>query len=147
LVCVETHETRASSFYDRAGLELLQEVISFELDPNLRAIPTPGALQFRYADPNDDQDLADLMKIDSTSFPWLWRNSPSEFAEYAVAGGVELHIGVLKGEAVAYIGITAFLGWGHLDRIAVVPEAQGLGLGLEALSYAAGRLASVGAKR
>jgi len=51
------------------------------------------------------------------------------------------------GEAVAYFGVTLFPDWGHLDRVAVVPEHQGRGLGLETLGLAVDTMRRRGARR
>ena len=54
---------------------------------------------------------------------------------------------VEDGKIMAYIGFTAFLGWGHIDRVAVAPEFQGQGLGLRLTRFATDRLVRVGARR
>ncbi len=43
--------------------------------------------------------------------------------------------------------MTAYLGWGHIDRVAVIPDLQGQGLGTDAVRFALRRLATAGAKR
>jgi len=87
------------------------------------------------------------LKIDHAAFPWVWWNEPPEFLEYSEAPGVEMFIGRLDGRPVACLGITAYLGWGHIDRVAVLPELQGRGLGTDAVRFALRRLAASGAKR
>jgi ribosomal protein S18 acetylase RimI-like enzyme len=91
--------------------------------------------------------LADLVRIDHAAFPWLWWNSPEEFVAYGGTPGVQLFVGRLAGRVVAYVGLTHYLGWGHLDRIAVEPAAQGQGLGGQALAFAIGVLLRSGARR
>jgi ribosomal protein S18 acetylase RimI-like enzyme len=54
---------------------------------------------------------------------------------------------VVDGRIVAYIGFTAFLGWGHIDRVAVEPSFQGQGLGLRLTRFATDRLVRLGARR
>ena len=53
----------------------------------------------------------------------------------------------LGDQPVAYAGLTSYLGWGHLDRIAVLPALQNRGFGQEALGFAINRLALQGARR
>src|SRR5262249_31679163 len=50
-------------------------------------------------------------------------------------------------QPVAYVGLTSYLGWGHLDRIAVLPSLQGQGLGQEGLAFALDHLARLGSRR
>jgi ribosomal protein S18 acetylase RimI-like enzyme len=52
-----------------------------------------------------------------------------------------------SGRLVSYVGVTRFRAWGHLDRIAVLPELQGQGIGLESLEWALYVLAQSGARR
>jgi ribosomal protein S18 acetylase RimI-like enzyme len=145
LLMVEVEESRRPAFYDRIGMKLLQEVVTYEL----RSAPAaaPRRMTFERADVGQREDLAALLAIDGASFPWVWRNSEAEFFEYADAPGVELFLGRLDGRPVAYLGLTAYLGFGHIDRVAVVPELQGRGLGTEAVRFAIARLASSGARK
>jgi ribosomal protein S18 acetylase RimI-like enzyme len=93
-------------------------------------------------------DLAALLSVDHAAFPWLWWNNVAEFAAYARVPGVELYVGRdARDVPVAYVGLTHFRGWGHLDRIGVVPGVQGTGYGLEALRFAVHLLRSGGATR
>jgi ribosomal protein S18 acetylase RimI-like enzyme len=91
--------------------------------------------------------MAELLRLDHAAFPWLWWNSAAEFAAYAETTGVRLFLGRERGRPIAYVGVTSFPGWGHLDRIAVDPTAQERGLGREALAFAVGALAQAGAGR
>lgn len=147
LLMVEVEESRRSSFYSRIGMDLLEEVVTYEL----RALPPPptrpAPLSFTRADVDDPRDLAHLLSIDGASFPWVWRNSPAEFREYGDAPGVEIFLGRLDGHPAAYLGTTAYLGFGHIDRVAVLPDLQGAGLGTAAVRFGIDRLVSAGAKK
>ena len=91
---------------------------------------------------------ARLITVDHAAFPWLWWNSAEEFACLCAVPGVELYVGSMEAAChVAYVGITHFRGWGHLDRIGVIPQVQGTGYGLEALRFAVAMLARGGATR
>ena len=48
---------------------------------------------------------------------------------------------------MGYFGVTLFPDWGHLDRVAVVPEQQGKGFGLETLGLAVDTMRRRGAAR
>ncbi len=143
-LAVEMTERRQTSFYERVGLSVLEEVLSYELlHPGAinfvlegleRVVPGPAALEM-------------LCQIDSDAFPWLWRNSCAEFSEYLRHPGVEAHVMVDSGDPVGYVGITAYHGWGHIDRVAVRASHQGLGFGRKLTEFAIARLASLGSAR
>lgn len=147
VISVEADEKRHPAFYQRAGFRVLEEVCTFDLDTRPAFVYAPGQLTFRLASVLNSSDLETLLRLDHETFPWLWRNSEQEFRVYANAPGVELVLGYVDGQAVCYLGLTAYLGWGHLDRIAVHPRRQGHGLGGEALSFAIARLKQFGAQR
>lgn len=147
-VMPEWNETRNPRFYERNGLDQLEDVISFEVDAG---VSQPGDLKVN--DPvrlvTADSPLLDrIMEIDHHAFPWLWRNSRLEFEHYLFTPGVEMW--ALRdddGEPVSYAGITSYAGWGHLDRIAVDPEHQGQGMGDRTVRFAIARLRQLGARR
>jgi GNAT superfamily N-acetyltransferase len=147
VISIELEEVRRPAFYQNVGFHLLEEVVTYELD----RLPPPGwrpkRLRFLAVDPSDARQRALLLSIDRAAFPWLWRNSELEFETYSLTPGVEVFIGLLGDRPVSYVGVTTYLGWGHLDRIAVLPELQGQGLGQEGVSFALDRLAMQGARR
>ncbi len=144
-VMLDQHEGRRESFYAQIGFDLLQNIVVYELPRLPRPIPPPATLRFTPVTP---ETLDDLLAVDHAAFPWLWWNSAAEFASYAALYGVEIFLGSEPdGTPVAYVGVTSYRGWGHLDRIAVIPDRQGAGYGLEALNFAVGRLAEQGARR
>ncbi|MHB8646719.1 MAG: GNAT family N-acetyltransferase [Thermomicrobiales bacterium] len=147
IVMTDFAGARQPSFYTGHGLGLMQEVLCYEL----RAIPPEpprGLLAFSAVSHERLDELAALIAVDHASFPWLWWNSAAEFAAYGQVPGVALYIGADdRGTAVSYVGLTHFRGWGHLDRIGVVPGYQGSGYGLESLRFAARMLARGGATR
>jgi ribosomal protein S18 acetylase RimI-like enzyme len=147
VLSIELDETRRVAFYDRIDFSVIEEVITYELDAPIRVENQAGALRFSRVDPSNPEMLAQLCALDHSAFPWLWWNSSLEFEVYGMTPGVELHIGFAGTEPVSYVGITVYPGWGHLDRIAVVPGAQGSGLGLESLDFAVNSLTRRGAKR
>lgn len=147
VISIELDEVRAPSFYGRVGFEPLEQVITYELDCRVAAVTTPGSLRFLQVDARDDESRALLMQLDHASFPWLWWNSDAEFLTYADAPGVELFVTYDGDQPIGYLGITAYLGWGHLDRIAVLPAWQGAGRGRELLAFAVDRLRQAGALR
>jgi ribosomal protein S18 acetylase RimI-like enzyme len=89
-----------------------------------------------------------LIELDHRAFPWMWWNSDMEFRNYIEAPGVAIDIACDgHSRAMAYVGTTRYRTWGHLDRIAVDPDAQGQGLGRVALERAIASLAAAGARR
>jgi GNAT superfamily N-acetyltransferase len=147
VISIEIEEVRRPAFYQSVGFHLLEEVVTFELD----RLPPPGRrqgrLQYIPVDPTDARARATLLTIDHTAFPWLWQNNDLEFQTYSFTPGVELYLGLLDNQPVSYVGLTSYLGWGHLDRIAVLPSLQGNGLGQEGLAFALDRLARLGSRR
>ncbi len=145
VVMLDQYEGRRDSFYGRIDFELLQHIIIYELPRLPRTIPAPTRLHFA---PLTPATWDDLLAVDHAAFPWLWWNSQAEFNAYMALYGVELILAYeADGTPVAYTGITSYRGWGHLDRIAVIPDRQGTGYGLEALNYAVARLGELGARR
>jgi len=147
VISIELEEVRRPAFYQSIGFHLLEEVVTYELD----RLPPPARrssrLRFLPVDPSDVRARATLRSIDQAAFPWLWRNSDLEFETYGFTPGVELFLGLLGDRPVSYVGLTTYLGWGHLDRVAVLPELQGQGLGREGVTFALDRLAMQGARR
>lgn len=147
IVMTDFAGARQPAFYAALGLGLMQEVWCYEL----RAIPPEpprGLISFSAVSHEQRDELAALIAVDHASFPWLWWNSAAEFAAYEQVPGVALYVGTDdRGTPVSYVGITHFRGWGHLDRIGVVPGCQGAGYGLETLRFAVRMLASGGASR
>jgi ribosomal protein S18 acetylase RimI-like enzyme len=145
VVMLDQYEGRRDSFYSRIGFEMLQHIIIYELPRIPRGIPEARTL--RYV-PLTPAAQADLLHVDHAAFPWLWWNSSAEFSAYASLYGVEIYVAYEEdGTPVAYVGLTSYRGWGHLDRIAVLPTRQGTGYGLDALHFAVSRLGDLGARR
>jgi ribosomal protein S18 acetylase RimI-like enzyme len=145
VVMLDQYEGRRDSFYSRIGFDLLQHIIIYELPRIPRPVPAVRRLRFFPVTPAEQDDL---LRVDHAAFPWMWWNSPGEFAAYQALYGVEIYLAYEPdGTPVAYVGITSYRGWGHLDRIAVIPDRQGAGYGLEALNFAVGRLSDLGARR
>ncbi|MCC6315661.1 MAG: GNAT family N-acetyltransferase [Thermomicrobiales bacterium] len=135
LLLIDLDERRPSGFYARAGLERLEGVITYELKREQAAAHADYRLAYVHADPANPAHLDALLRLDHAAFPWLWWNSAEEFHAYAATPGVDLFLGLEDGNPVSYVGFTTFLGWGHLDRIAVAPAVQQRGLGRDALAF------------
>lgn len=147
---IEIDDRRRPAFYARAGLEPIEEVITYELGPPIpasRRSRDAGPLSFDRVAPGDVSGMAELRRLDHAAFPWLWWNSEAEFAAYAETVGVRLYLVREGRRSVGYLGITSYPGWGHLDRIAVAPGLQGRGYGRRALAFAVATLVGAGARR
>jgi ribosomal protein S18 acetylase RimI-like enzyme len=152
VLITELDERRRPSFYERLGFQALEEVITYELDrPTAQPLATnalrPLSLTFVPVEAHDHQHLETVLRIDHVAFPWIWWNSATELSAYSVTPGVALYLGLIDGDPIGYVGITSYPGWGHLDRIAVLPEFQGRGLGRRILGFASATLARRGARR
>jgi ribosomal protein S18 acetylase RimI-like enzyme len=147
ILCIELDESRRPEFYRRVDFDLLEEVVTYELFGRPTEPAVVSAIEFRGANPSTARERAELMRIDHAAFPWGWQNSDEEFIQYGFAPGVEIYLTYLDNEPVGYVGITAYLGWGHIDRVAIAPEWQGRGLGRESVRFSIDRLFALGAKR
>jgi GNAT superfamily N-acetyltransferase len=144
----EHMESRNPALYERANFELLEHIMIYELRSVPPIRPEEMSLHFREMLVLRDDDREALLELDHASFPWLWWNSAGEFLNYGRARGVKIYGGWdADGRLVSYIGVTLFRSWGHLDRIAVHPDYQGRGIGLESLNWAIYVLAQSGARR
>lgn len=147
LLALELESHRVRSRFERAGLAQLEEVVTYEVDsarvpraPQQRAHVLPVRA-------GDHPLLLQLLALDNAAFPWLWRNCIEEFWEYLDTPGVSV-LALHDGSAiVAYIGVTEFDGWGHIDRVAVSPERQGSGYGQAAVLVGVEVLRRGGARR
>ena len=146
LLVVELETQRGAARYERVGMELLEEVMTYEIEAT--RVPRMPQRRFRFIPivPGDCHAIDRLTDLDRRSFPWLWRNSRDEFQAYLATPGVQVAFIEAEGHPVAYVGTTLFTGWGHLDRIAVEPELQGQGIGRAALTLALDGLRQRGAR-
>jgi ribosomal protein S18 acetylase RimI-like enzyme len=147
ILTVELESRRSPARYERAGLEMLEEVITYEMGIARERWSGSNRIHLVRVNPNDEAAIDLVTSIDQASFPWLWRNNRVEFDIYVHTPGVEIWLVEADGEPVAYFGVTLFPDWGHLDRVAVVPEQQGRGFGLEALGLAVDTMRRRGARR
>ncbi|HET9659598.1 MAG TPA: GNAT family N-acetyltransferase [Thermomicrobiales bacterium] len=147
-VMPEWNETRNRHFYERNGLDLLEDVISYEVDAGISRsdeLRIDSPLRLIAA---DSPLFGQIVAIDHAAFPWLWRNSHLEFEHYLFTPGVEIWaLRNQSGATVSYAGITSYAGWGHLDRVAVDPAWQGRGYGERTVRFAIARLRQLGARR
>ncbi|MBA2596697.1 MAG: GNAT family N-acetyltransferase [Chloroflexia bacterium] len=147
MLAIELESEHVRSRFERAGLEMLEEVITFDAQIP-RSLPSPPRGVRLVPIGVHDDTLVDLIaEVDETAFPWLWRNSRTEFDVYLRTPGVQVSLVEERGEPVGYVGLTLFSGWGHLDRIAITPYRQGRGLGRDALALAIAAMRQRGARR
>ena len=147
LIAIELESQRAPSRFERAGLEPLEEVITYDTTIAQRRWTPRTPIRLVPVVAGDHRAIDTIARLDAMAFPWLWRNSRAEFDIYLDIPGVEVSLVELAGEPVGYVGITHFAGWGHLDRIAVAPETQGRGLGRDALELAVEAMRRRGSRR
>jgi ribosomal protein S18 acetylase RimI-like enzyme len=146
-MAVEMSERRPDSFYRQAGLALLETVQSYELVVPRGINRNAKAVDIRPVEELSDEELRDLTMVDWGAFPWLWQNSRDEFRDYFAQTGVEIYLLRDQGAPVGYLGLTVFPGWGHIDRLAILPSKQGSGLGRALTEFAISRLIALGAVR
>lgn len=148
-VLLESFEMRNPAFYSRNGMTHLETVLTYEHRSPERLLQgnPPTSQTFEPWFGAEDQALEDLLQLDHAAFPWLWRNSREEFRAYVRMPFVEIWVGRIDGRITSYVGLTHFRRWSHLDRIAIMPDVQGQGLGREALRFAIQRMMDAGAER
>jgi ribosomal protein S18 acetylase RimI-like enzyme len=147
ILTVELDSRRSPARYERAGMEMLEEVITYELGSAREPWSGSNHIRLERVQPYDEAAIDLVTSIDQASFPWLWRNNRAEFDVYLGTPGIEVWLVETDEDPVGYFGVTLFPDWGHLDRIAVVPEQQGRGFGLETLGLAVDTLRQRGARR
>ena len=145
MVILESDERRRPSFYRSIDFDHLEDVITLELDVLPDDATATTDLTFIRVVPKSPE-YAEIRRIDDLAFPWLWRNGPVEFSAYIRMSDVQIYLGLLNGRPVSYHGVTLYRGWGHLDRIAVLPELQGQGVGFQTLRHATAAMAQAGAE-
>jgi ribosomal protein S18 acetylase RimI-like enzyme len=143
-LAIEANERRSQSYYDRCGVVQLEEVVAYErgrdrTSPNRRFAGLERVVSL------DDLSLSELIAVDHDAFPWLWRNEAAEFYDYLDQAGVEIYILREGSEAVGYLGISMYAGWGHIDRVAVRSKWQGHGFGRRLTEFAIARMTALGA--
>ena len=148
-VLLETFETRRPSFYEKHGLERVEQIITYEHPHPLSflATITEKRQQFVRLSRETAAIAEEVLKIDQAAFPWLWWNSADEFSSYLAMPNIDLWAGMVNGEVISYVGFTHYHQWSHLDRIAIRPDVQRQGYGLEALHFAVERMVEHGALR
>lgn len=144
----EYAEQRKQAFYAGVGMQLLEEIIVYELGSLRPPRHRPLDLRFQQVTTATPALLELALELDHHAFPWLWWNSLDEFNQYLGSQGVSIWLALAPdGSPIAYVGITLMRSWGHLDRIAVDPTLQGQGLGRKALDFAVATMVSKGARR
>jgi ribosomal protein S18 acetylase RimI-like enzyme len=143
-VAIEWDERQHPEFYQSVGLELMDVVIPFEAPVRNAAIPARTGVSPEQVD--IVTSIRELLDIDNAAFPWLWINNGAEFLDYAETPGVEVWGHRLGGRLVSYVGFTYFGNWGHVDRIAVHPQAQRQGLARQLMVLAMQRMARSGSR-
>lgn len=149
LVAVDLNETRHPAFYARYGMMKIEDIVTYQHRRPGHITPPAitSDLVFTRVEADDQSMISALLELDHEAFPWLWRNSPAEFEAYLRFPGVEVWLGKLDSDAVSYVGLTNYRGWGHLDRIATRLRYQGRGYGRLALHMAVRRMVELGARR
>ncbi len=136
-------------YYASIGFHSLERIVYYE-KPNMQLNyqPNPamanGELAIERLKP---EEMGSLIAVDHAAFPWLWWNSREEMTLYLAMDNVGIFLARYQGEAMGYFSYTLFDKWGHLDRIAVDPRAQGLGLGAAQLARAITEMRPHGVQR
>ncbi len=126
--------------FHQAGFTLLDEIIEMSAPlPRPEQVEPTLAASYREAG-----DISELLEMDHLTFPWLWRNSEREMSYYLSQPAVNVFIARLDGQPAGYVGYTLNNHSGYIDRIAVLPQHQGKGLGSDMMAWTLQRLEGVG---
>lgn len=136
---------RDPAFFGRNGFSLVERIVEYERpDRPVNRQSLPDGFSVR---PYRPEDREALLAVEHKSFPWLWWNSAEEWGNYIWTRGVEVLVGIDRGEVVGYAGYVIYRRDGHLDRLAVRQSEQGRGLGAALLTESLARMVSRGVNR
>ena len=122
-------------FYEAEGWQAVEKIVYFEKPTMAYSYQPPPAFASEIEIAQlQAGEMATVIAIDHAAFPWLWWNSREEMDNYSLLPDVRIFLARYQGQPLGYFSFTAFDRWGHLDRIAVDPRAQGIGLGAAQLA-------------
>jgi ribosomal protein S18 acetylase RimI-like enzyme len=134
-------------FYQELGFGEIEHIVYYE-KPNMLV---------NYQHEGEELELTlynktlaqELLQVDNAAFPWLWWNSSKELEQYGSQEDVTIYLcfRVKDKQPVGYFGFTMYERWAHLDRLAVVPETQGQGVGAFQLKNAIKLMEKMDARR
>ena len=132
-----------AAFWAEVGFELVDLIVEYERIGLVDIVPPTIRLR-----PYEPDDLRPLIDLERRSFPWLWWNSTAELARYGEAPESEVWVlDDAAGAVAAYVGLTVRGTHGHLDRLAVAPDARRAGVGTALVAQALTRFAAHGVLR
>ena len=137
----QDEEQRALRLYLSRGWDAVQEILVYRR-PQAPLPPAESRLSVVTLTP---ARLADVMALESASFPWLWRFGETYFQRTATQPNRRLLLGYEGNHLVGYFIIALHGNFGHLDRLAIDPAFQGNGYGAELLTRALREMAARGA--
>jgi ribosomal protein S18 acetylase RimI-like enzyme len=136
--------------FEQLGFGLVEKIVFFERNLPSRfdwwAYAAEQEFPLLEIDRVTVADIEPLLEVDHNSFPWLWWNSRDEMGTYMSMPEVSVYRAKLRDEPVGYASFTMYNGWAHLDRLAVVHEAQGRGYGATQLAFALAQMVKRGAR-
>ncbi len=139
-------EPRDAELWRAAGFAPVDRIVEYE---KIGAWSDAGVTA-TYLRPYKPDDLRPLLALEERSFPWLWRNSTAELAQYGEADESEIWVAAppeAGGTPIGYVGLTIRGAHGHLDRLAVDPDWRRRGIGAALVSRALERYAETGVRR
>ncbi|NWG16326.1 MAG: GNAT family N-acetyltransferase [Chloroflexi bacterium] len=107
------------------GFRYIEDIITLARNGGDLPETRPNRMVIRAAQP---EDLDELARVDNAAFAPPWQLSRDELRQ-AVRISASCTVGLLDEVMVGYQLSTLYFDGAHLARLAVVPSAQGLGLG------------------
>ncbi|MCC6803141.1 MAG: GNAT family N-acetyltransferase [Anaerolineae bacterium] len=114
-----------TSYVTRLGFQQAEEIITLRrAQKELAKSEPPDGMTIRLA---ETEDLPRILKIDNSAFAAPWQMSSDELRQ-ALRIAASCTLAEMNGDIVGYQLSTLYFDGAHLARLAVAPQAQGIGV-------------------
>jgi len=116
---------RLAAEYETLGWDVIDHVVYYRFQPaGIDPQPFPGLIR-----PVIPEDLPTLLAIDQAAFGWLWQESESSLRAYLKYDYRVIELAEFAGRPVGYLAANSRARAANIDRLAVLPDQQGKGIG------------------
>ena len=126
----ESHRLVAE--YNALGWPAIDEIVYYRFAPSS---VEPAPLEGRIRDATS-ADLTTILQIDQAAFEWLWWESEPSLGGYLDVPGRLLWLAEVNGRPIGYLAANFRARFANFDRLGVLPELQGRGIGRALLTAA-----------
>ena len=128
------------AIFRQVGFALLEEIVEMtSVRPFCDAKIPDRVVRFER-----ERDPIRLLTIDREAFSWLWCNSRHEMSNYLKQAGVRAFTAISNDVLAGYVSFTVHRDFAHIDRLAVLPEQQGQGIGKALMRWSLGEIRESG---